>query len=145
MPRTKGAHTRRITLDNSRYKAWQTMRLYKKRGHVFALAELAATDPKLKADNIKVYCRGLVRHGYLQIVVAKANGRRGGHALYRLERDTGPRPPRLHQNGGLFDPNLDMVLEPNPARGVAAPLKQNYDRSDPGNSSHNLNEYGNKS
>lgn len=112
MPRTKGAHTTCCTVGNARYKAWQTMRLFAKLGRTFALADLTATDPTLKIDNTKVYCRALLRHGYLGVVVAKDNGRRGGHALYRLQRDTGPLPPRLHQDGRMYDLNTHELLAP---------------------------------
>lgn len=86
------------------------MRLFAKQGKAFCLAEIAASDPAMTPENAKHYFRGLRLHGYLRIDSNKQNGRRGGFTYYRLQRDTGPLPPRFQQNERLYDPNTNELL-----------------------------------
>ena len=98
-----------------RYKAWQTMRVLRKNGTTWTRPELAALCECAVAA-LQDYIGGLVRHGYVEVARAQRKGRRGGHARYRLARDTGPRAPRVRCTGALYDGNLDRVIPPEGGR-----------------------------
>jgi hypothetical protein len=101
MARTKGAHTRvfhRQQVDRDR--AWQTMRILRR----FRLPDVVATA-EIGAANARKYITALESAGYLRTVVEKQNGRKGGHAVYMLVRDTGPLAPRMQSDGCTYDPN----------------------------------------
>ena len=101
MPRTHGARTlvtRRK--PRARDRLWQSMRMLPE----FTLPDLVATA-ETSYDNAKKYVRGLERAGYLRRAREKRNGRKGGHAAWRLVRDTGPRAPRLCSDGTTWDMN----------------------------------------
>lgn len=66
-------------------------------------------------DNTQNYVRALTRHGYLAMRQPRLSGVRGGDAVYRLIRDTGPECPRLTAAGAVFDANLGEIS--NPAHG----------------------------
>lgn len=73
------------------------------------LAAHATTDTVLATpDMAQAYCRALLAAGYLSVAVKAIPGRR--EAIYRLVRDTGPRPPRERRVRAIMDPNLDEVI-----------------------------------
>lgn len=107
MARKLGNHTRVFKrLPRARDRAWQSMRILR----TFTLPELVATAD-ITPSNAKKYVRGLCTAGYVRVARAKDNGRKGGHALYRLVRDTGPHAPRLQINGLTYDTNTHTVIE----------------------------------
>ncbi len=107
MARLNGARTRVWNrLPRARDRAWQSMRVMRR----FTLPDLVATA-EIHEDNAKKYVRGLVRSGYLRIAVEKDNGRKGGHAVYQLIRDTGPRAPRMQTDGSAYDPNEHRIYQ----------------------------------
>ena len=112
MPR-KGKHdpTLRHEARGYRYKAWQTMRVLRRRRTTWTEPELAALC-ECQASTLHPYLLELRRHGYVAVAQAKRNGHRGGHARYRLARDTGPRAPRVRSTGALYDGNLDRLIPP---------------------------------
>ncbi len=90
-----------------RDRAWEAMRILRQ----FTSADLATTA-EIGADNCKDYLHGLSVHGYIALARPVANGQPGGHALWRLIKNTGPHAPRLHADGFLYDPNTRQVLDP---------------------------------
>lgn len=108
-----------LRADQGRSRMWQSMRVMRR----FTVADLVATAEVGDSAATK-YVRYLLRAGYLRCVVAKLNGRTGGHAHYRLLKDTGPFAPRVGKQA-VSDPNLEPVkAEPT----VTIP-KSEYDRA----------------
>ncbi len=109
MGRTAGCRVRAPATSGGRYRLWQTMRLLKKSGTAWTIRQLAAlaeTGP----DNARRFVRVLVDRGYVAVTRPKREGVLLGDALYRLIRDTGPLPPRIRVDGGLYDPNTGEEL-----------------------------------
>lgn len=105
MARLVGAHTRLLHRQpRARDRAWQSMRILRR----FTLPDLIATA-EISADNARKYVRGLRRSGYITIDTPKAEGKKNGHEIYRLTRDTGPKAPRLQKDGNTYDPNEHQV------------------------------------
>lgn len=65
-----------------------------------------ATTPTLAVDerHAQEYCRMLAGAGYLRVMQKAAPGRK--KAIYKLIRDTGPRPPRERRVRAVYDDNL---------------------------------------
>lgn len=105
--------------DQGRSRMWQAMRVLRS----FTVADLMATAEVGDSAAAK-YVRYLARAGYLRCVVAKANGRTGGHAQYRLVKDTGPFAPRVGKQA-VRDPNLAPTA---PVPTVTIP-KTEYERA----------------
>jgi site-specific DNA-methyltransferase (adenine-specific) len=74
----------------------------------FNLPDLVATAEIGKA-NARKYVIGLRRAGYLVLAREKDDSRAGGHAVYRLVRDSGAKAPRLQSDGDTYDPNIHQV------------------------------------
>jgi hypothetical protein len=98
---------------------WQSMRVMR----CFTVAEVMATA-EVGASAATKYVRYLLRAGYLRCVVAKRNGRTGGHAQYRLVKDTGPLAPRVGKQA-IRDPNL----EPTDAEPTVSIPRSEYERA----------------
>lgn len=84
----------------ARDRAWQSMRIL----HQFNLPQLVATA-EITIDNARKYCNGLQRAGFLRLTSPRNSGVKGGHKVYLLIKDTGPKAPRLRTNGITYDPN----------------------------------------
>jgi hypothetical protein len=74
----------------------------------FNIPDLVATAG-INESNADQYVRGLTGAGYLRIVHLKDNGRKGGHAVYQLLRNTGPSAPRLRTDGWVYDINTSEI------------------------------------
>lgn len=87
---------------------WTSMRGLR----IFTPTDLAAhssTDLVIVATaDAQAYCRVLLAGGYLK-VERKAAPARAQEAIYRLIRNTGPRPPRAVRVSAVVDDNTDMV------------------------------------
>ncbi len=105
MARCHGSHSVKVS-HNARYKIWQSMRVQK----TFTVAELMATSGA-KLDNTKLYVKALRRTEFLRVVRPRQSGRKGGDAVYRLIRNTGPKPPRVRENKTVYDANTGAVHE----------------------------------
>jgi hypothetical protein len=88
----------KVRINSDRAKAWKVMRGW---NGVFTASEIAAIA---EADyhNIKRYIRCLYDAGFL-----RNEGRRGHEKIYRLIRNTGPKPPVQKQIKFIYDPNAD--------------------------------------
>jgi hypothetical protein len=67
--------------------------------------ELVAVGP----TEARAYCRLLLAGGYLR-VERKAVPARGAEAIYRLVKDTGPRPPRAARVSAVVDDNTGTTV-----------------------------------
>ena len=90
----------------ARDRIWQSIRVLRQ----FTQPDLIATA-EAGRDNVRKYVRGLLRAGYLVIGQPKGNGKKGGHTIYRLVRDTGPHAPRQQSDGRTWDPNEHKVYD----------------------------------
>lgn len=103
--RTPGAYSKQRPAQESRQRAWNSMRVLR----VFSTIQIVATA-EISAINLRKYLPGLARAGYVQLAQAKQNGKVQGHAIWRLVRNTGPRAPIVRTDGtGVYDPNQDEV------------------------------------
>ena len=84
----------------ARDRAWQSMRIL----HQFTLPQLVATA-EISIANVRKYCNGLERAGFLRLTTPRKSGVKGGHKVYLLINNTGPKAPRLRTNGITYDPN----------------------------------------
>lgn len=77
----------------------------------FSAADLAAhsttADITVTENHAKVYCSRLLAAGYLRVVQKAAPPTRA--AIYRLIRNTGPKPPQLQRVQQVFDPNTGQA------------------------------------
>lgn len=103
MPRTAGAVTRTAARRTARYRAWQSMRMLRR----FTVPDLVATA-EVRNDNAGNYVRALLDAGFLRVVKPKREGVKGGHPIYLLVRNTGPKPPLVRGHGRtVWDANTD--------------------------------------
>ncbi len=100
MPGVKGQRKTAPTV-NARHRIWTAMRIQRR----FIIPDLMGAA-EARRHNVAKFVRGLLANGYLRIDAPKLNGKRGGHVIYALIRNTGPFPPRIHDDGTVFDPNL---------------------------------------
>ncbi|MEI2740927.1 MAG: hypothetical protein V9G63_10045 [Candidatus Competibacter sp.] len=104
MPGTPGMTQRQRSGLDARQRIWNTVRVFKQ-----VSIEQAQATAEVSASNAQKYLRALLRAGYLQIARPKQSGKTGGHAIYRLARNTGPRAPIVRTGGdGVYDPNQDV-------------------------------------
>lgn len=73
------------------------------------LAAHASTEEvPVGVDYAQGYCRALLASGHLKVVRKAVPGR--AEAVYRLARNTGPRPPRERRVVAVIDDNTDAVV-----------------------------------
>ncbi len=105
MARLRGSRSRVSNRQPcARDRAWQSMRILVR----FTLPDLMTTAD-IGQYNARKYVTGLRRSKYLAIAKARNEGRKGGHEVYRLIRNTGPKAPRLQTDGRTYDPNEHKV------------------------------------
>lgn len=91
--------------EDMRQRAWTAMRIFK----TFTSAQIEAAA-EIERFNLRKYLQALHRAGYLVLWRPKRNGSTGGHAVWRLARDSGPDAPHPRRGGtGVYDPNRDVV------------------------------------
>lgn len=101
MARTLGARSMVVKSDNlARRQAWTTMRIMRR----FTRADVLTTATITKS-NLDKYVKGLLRCGFLVVQQERISGSPGSRDVLRIARDTGPRPPILHKDGSMLDPN----------------------------------------
>lgn len=85
---------------------WRAMRAFRAPFTAVDIAAHSSTDViEVGRDDARAFCQMLVRAGYLRVLRTAVPGKR--EAIYRLIRDTGPRPPRERRVRAIWDPNLD--------------------------------------
>lgn len=85
--------------SQARQRMWQAMRVMRQ----FTIADIVATAEVTRSHATK-YVRALNIAGYAQCIRSRQSGVTGGHALWRLARDTGPHAPRVGKH--FRDPNI---------------------------------------
>lgn len=89
---------------------WRSMRGLRE----FSALDLAAhssTDTVTVSEaTAKAYCSNLLRCGFLDVVRKAVPGKRA--AIYRLIRNTGPKPPQIQRVKQVYDPNTRQVHLP---------------------------------
>lgn len=103
----------------ARQRIWQALRVMRE----FTVAEIIATA-EASATNTRHYLRSLAKADYVLCVRSRHSGYSGGHALWRLVRDTGPYAPRIGARG-VQDPNL----EPHKAPTTVTIPRSEYERA----------------
>ena len=85
---------------------WRAMRAFRAPFTAVDIAAHSSTDVlEVSLEAARAFCQMLVRSGYLRVLRTAVPGKR--EAIYRLIRDTGPRPPRERRVRAIWDPNLD--------------------------------------
>ena len=72
-----------------------------------------STTPDVRVSELtaKAYCAMLLKTGYLR-VLKKAEPMAGRQAIYRLIRNSGPKPPQIQRIKQVYDPNTGAVHIP---------------------------------
>jgi len=118
LKRDAGHHAPRLRRDGSPVtqgagteNMWRTMRMLP----AFSALELAAHSTtesvNVSEATAQSYCSILSRTGFLR-VVRKADPARARKAVYKLVRDSGPRPPMVQRVKQVFDQNTREVYRP---------------------------------
>lgn len=96
-----------VTQGQSRQQLWRAMRSARTFTHG-ELAYIASTDTCVVSEvDAKSYVLLLARAGYL-VVIEKGNPRH--QSVYRLAKNTGPKPPQIQRFKQVWDPNLKQVM-----------------------------------
>lgn len=96
---------------------WRTMRAMRTAFTPTDIAAHSTTDAvAVSHDDARGFCQMLTRAGYLRVVRKALPPRR--EAIYRLIRNTGPRPPRERRVRAVWDDNLgEYVYLPSDSTG----------------------------
>lgn len=98
--------------NTAREKAWKLMRLM---GN-YTLSEIA-TLVEADAENLRHYHQALVHAGYVkQVGTKKQEGRSGVDKVFRLVKNTGPKPPVQKELRFIFDQNTGEYWCEDPER-----------------------------
>lgn len=81
---------------------WTAMRGLRSFGPL-DLASHCRADLQVELAEASAYAQSLLRGGYLKVVQTASPGKR--EAIYKLIRNTGPRPPREKRVQAIWDPN----------------------------------------
>lgn len=97
-----------VTQGDGRDRLWRTMKMLK----TFSAQDLAVAaslpDAPVALAEAKDYAKTLSLAGYLATV--KPGTPKGGAAVYRLVKNTGPNPPQIQRRATVWDPNLGRVV-----------------------------------
>jgi hypothetical protein len=111
----KAGQRKRVALgpEHALSRMWKSMRMLR----VFTTADLEATA-EVSYNHAKKYVRALGEAEYLVMAQPRKSGVTGGHASYRLVRNTGPVAPRFAIDG-LFDANLADPYQLPPSKKIS--------------------------
>lgn len=101
-----------VTMGLAQEQMWRTLRTLKGDTNARELAAYAST-PDIPVEEIaaKSYLKALYAADYLlRTAEGKGRGKGGIQARYRLQKNTGPRPPMVQRTDALYDPNLGDVV-----------------------------------
>lgn len=110
MGRSLGARCTAVKADNvARRQAWQSMRIMRR----FTRADILTTAA-IDSSNLNKYVQALIRFGFLEVCYPRKCGVAGSSDVLKITRDTGPRPPIMHSDQSMTDPNTgDRWYTPN--------------------------------
>lgn len=117
----RAGQVKRTPMDpaKGRSRMWQSMRVLR----TFTVADVMASA-EVGASAARKYVLYLRKAGYLSCIVPRESGRTGGHAHYRLLKNTGPFAPRVGKQT-VRDPNV----EPTKAQPSVTIPKAEYERA----------------
>ena len=87
---------------------WTAMRMLKSFTPTDLSAHASTDTVQAPLDIAQTYCRTLLAGGYLKVMRKAAPGLR--EAIYRLTKDTGPRPPREKRVRAVVDDNTGQLV-----------------------------------
>jgi hypothetical protein len=87
---------------------WRSMQLLKAFCPTDLMAHSSTDETRVTVEDASAYCQTLNRAGYLRVTRKAVPGQR--EAIYRLIRDTGPKPPVLRRIRAVFDQNLGEIV-----------------------------------
>lgn len=87
---------------------WRTMQKLREFSPTDVAHHATTDEITVPVETAKQYCKVLLAAGWLR-VLRKARPVRGEQAVYRLIRDTGPRPPMVQRVKAVYDPNTGIV------------------------------------
>ncbi len=90
---------------------WRSMRGMAEFSPRDIAAHSTTPDVRVTEPTAKSYCAMLLRTGYLR-VLKKAEPTAGRQAVYRLIRNSGPKPPQIQRIKQVYDPNTGAVHRP---------------------------------
>lgn len=83
MPMKQGGRKTKMSPKSARYKAWQSMRIFRR----FTVPDIIRTSG-IKRDNLHQYLPWLVEEGYVAEEIRKGKtGQAGSYKVYRLAKD----------------------------------------------------------
>jgi hypothetical protein len=113
MARLLGSRGTVVKADNvARRQAWQSMRIMRR----FTRADILISA-EINESNLRKFIKGLLRCNFLDLAQERVSGRPGSVDVLRMARDNGPRPPILHIDGSMTDPNTGERWIPEGAEG----------------------------
>lgn len=126
LARDAGHHAPRVRRDGSPVtqgagteNMWRSMRMLPRFSALDLSVHSTTETVNVSEATAQSYCSILSRTGFLR-VVRKADPVKGRKAVYRLVRNTGPRPPMIQRVKQVFDPNTREVHRPEGPQGVSA-------------------------
>lgn len=103
--RSDGSLIRQATVQGN---LWRSMRGLLSFSAVDLAAHSNTPDTEVTVEAAREYCQMLVRAAYLRVERKALPGRR--EAIYRLIRNTGPRPPTERRVRAVYDGNLEKLV-----------------------------------
>ncbi len=113
--RDTGVHAPRLRRDGTPVvmgsgndNLWRSMRMQKDGFTPLDLAVLSTNELiTVSEEAAKSYCKHLLAAGYLKVVKQARPGH--SQAVYRLIKNTGPKPPQIQRVKRVFDPNTNTA------------------------------------
>lgn len=96
-----------VTQGRGTENMWRTMRMMRQFSPRDLAAHATTGTANVSVLTARKYCELLVRVGYLRTVKPKG-GR--ADAIYKLIRNTGPKPPMVQRDKSIFDQNTNEKL-----------------------------------
>lgn len=114
--RDGGHHAPRLRPDGSAVtqgagvtNIWRSMRMLNTFSVVDLVLHSSTPSTKVTESTVKSYVSMLLTTGYLR-VVQKSNPVKGRQAIYRLVRNSGPKPPMIQRVKQVYDANTGEVF-----------------------------------
>lgn len=108
MFRALARRTRAVRTVHPTQNVWNAMRGLRSFTPTDLAAHATTEDVTVTTEAARAYCQALLRAEYLKVERKAIPGRR--EAIYRLIRNTGPRPPRERRVRAVVDDNLGQIV-----------------------------------
>lgn len=93
-------------IGRSREQMWRAMKMLPSFSFVDLAVNASTEDAPVSAEDAKHYVKHLLRAKYLTVLQPATTHSK---AIYRLARNTGPKPPMVTRAKVVFDPNLGRI------------------------------------